>query len=91
MDLTPTMDPDSQAGLPPRLEVQGVRGISEVSVNPVVLWKVAQSGVYRQSVVLKLAGPPRPGSYLIPLRVRLSLSDGSAEFSAPLSIRLEGP
>lgn len=84
--------PAAEAGSQPGLEVEGVGGAATVSEAPVLIRRFSQSGAYRHSVVLKLTGPLPPGSsYLVPLQVRLSSSDGATGVSVPLTVRAEAP
>ena len=90
MDQTLTNSgPD--ANLQPRLEVETASGISELSAAPVVLRQFSRSGVYHHSVVVRVSSAVVGGGGIIPMRVRLSLSDGSAEWSVPVTLQWKAP
>ena len=79
------------ANLQPRLEVETAGGIAELSAAPVVLRQFLRSGVYHHSVVVRVSSSVVGGSGTIPMRVRLSMSDGSGEWSVPVTLQWKAP
>lgn len=70
----------------PIIEVKGAGGFLLVSESPVLLNRFSRSGVYDHPVVLR-ASPTSEIPDSVALRVRLSFSDGSAEWSAPVLLQ----
>ncbi len=81
----------ADGGLPPRLQVEGSGGVSELSETPVLVRQYFQSGFYRHAVVVRIASAPSNAQEMVVLRLRLSSNDGSVEWSAPVQIRLQTP
>ena len=90
-DSIPVTGSNPDSGGPLQLEVVGSDGITDLSGTPVVLGRFSQSGVYQRSVTLRLPVAPGSGSYLIPLRLQLSSSDGLAAPPVAVTVRLERP
>jgi hypothetical protein len=71
-----------------KLAVETGGSVSEISATPVQLRRFSQSGVYSDSVALRVSSPVQPESYSIPLRVRLSSNDQTVEWSVPVSVQV---